>query len=56
MFIAKQEIYIMQGCLPMFVNGHANIPESMYNQLILATDAINIAFKVHYSKFYSWRL
>ena len=37
--------YIMQGCLPMFVNGHANIPESMYNQLILATDAINIALK-----------
>ena len=37
--------YIVQGCLPMFTSGHANIPEDMYEQLCHATKAINIALK-----------
>jgi hypothetical protein len=36
---------IMQGCLPMFMTGHADIDEDMYHQLCHATDAINIALK-----------
>lgn len=36
---------IMQGCLPMFMTGHADIDEDMYNQLCHATEAINIALK-----------
>ena len=37
--------YIMQGCLPMFLNGKANIDEYMYTELCNAIDVINIALK-----------
>lgn len=37
--------FIMQGCLPMFMSGHANIDEDMFQQLCHAIDAINIALK-----------
>ena len=36
---------IMQGCLPMFVNGHGEVPEDVYMQLKYAIDSINIALK-----------
>lgn len=34
---------ILQGCLPMFVNGHAQIPENTFNLLQHAIKAINTA-------------
>lgn len=36
---------IMQGCLPMFMNGHGEVHEDVYNQLKYAIDSINIALK-----------
>lgn len=36
---------VMQGCLPMFMNGHGEVPEEVYEQLKDATTAINIALK-----------
>lgn len=36
---------IIQGCLPMFMSGHADIDEEMFHQLCYAMDAINIALK-----------
>lgn len=42
---SETENVIMQGCLPMFMNGRADIDEGMYSQLCHATDAINIALK-----------
>lgn len=41
----ESENVIMQGCLPMFMNGHGEVPEEVYDQLKYATDAINIALK-----------
>lgn len=36
---------IMQGCLPMFMNGHGEVPEDVYAQLKYAINSINIALK-----------
>ncbi|WP_310602415.1 ATP-binding protein, partial [Anaerosporobacter sp.] len=36
---------IMQGCLPMFMNGHGEVSEKVYKQLKYAIDSINIALK-----------
>ncbi len=41
----ESENIIIQGCLPMFMNGHGEVPEDVYKQLKNATDAINIALK-----------
>ncbi len=37
--------FIIQGCLPMFMNGHVEVPEDVYKQLNYAIDSINIALK-----------
>ena len=36
---------IMQGCLPIFMNGHGEVPEDVYKHLKNAIDSINIALK-----------
>ena len=36
---------IIQGCLPMFMNGHGEVSEGIYKQLKYAIDSINIALK-----------
>lgn len=36
---------IMQGCLPMFMNGHGEVSEEVYHQLEHAVASINIALK-----------
>lgn len=36
---------IMQGCLPMFMNGHCEVSEAVYKQLNYAIASINIALK-----------
>lgn len=41
----ESENVIMQGCLPMFMNGHCEVPEDVYKQLKYATNAINIALR-----------
>jgi len=35
----------MQGCLPMFMNGHGEVPEDVFKQLKHAINSINIALK-----------
>lgn len=37
--------FIMQGCLPLVMNGHGKISENLYKQLKGAIGAINIALK-----------
>lgn len=42
---AENQNFIMQGCLPLVMNGQGRISESLYHQLKEAIDAINIALK-----------
>ena len=42
---SENENFVMQGCLPLVMNGRGKIPESLYVQLKAAIDAINIALK-----------
>lgn len=37
--------FIIQGCLPLVMNGYGKIPEELYKQLKKALEAINIALK-----------
>lgn len=41
----ESENVIMQGCLPMFMNGHGEVSENVYKQLVYAINSINIALK-----------
>lgn len=41
----ESENEIMQGCIPLFVNGRGEFPEIVYNKLEKIVDAINIALK-----------
>lgn len=42
---AQSNDSIMQGCLPLVMNGHGRIPEDLYCQLMGAIQAINIALE-----------
>ena len=42
---SENENFVMQGCLPLVMNGRGKIPESLFFQLKSAIDAINIALK-----------
>lgn len=42
---SENENFVMQGCLPLVMNGRGKIPESLYIQLKSAIEAINIALK-----------
>ena len=42
---SENENFVMQGCLPLVMNGKGKIPESLYVQLKAAIEAINIALK-----------
>ncbi len=42
---SETENVIRQGCLPLFMNGHDEVPEELFQQLQHATEAINIAIK-----------
>lgn len=44
-FHCESESRIMQGCLPLVMNGQGEIPEVIFHQLQSAIDAINIALK-----------
>ena len=42
---AENDYFVMQGCLPLVMNGKGKIPESLFIQLNSAIEAINIALK-----------
>lgn len=42
---SENENFVMQGCLPLVMNGRGKIPEGLYVQLKAAIEAINIALK-----------
>ncbi len=42
---SESDNVIMQGCLPMFLNGHGEVSVDVYNQLKYAIKSINIALK-----------
>lgn len=41
----ESENEIMQGCIPLFINGRGDFPEEIFNKLEKIVDAINIALK-----------
>lgn len=42
---SESDNMIVQGCLPMFMNGHGEVPEEVYKQLKYAINSINVALK-----------
>lgn len=42
---SESENAIMQGCLPLFMNGHGEVPEHVFAELKRAVSAINVALK-----------
>lgn len=42
---ANLENDVMQGCIPLVMKGEASVPETVYNYLLKAIQAINIALK-----------
>lgn len=41
----ESENEIMQGCIPLFINGHGDFPEELFNKLENIVAAINVALK-----------
>lgn len=41
----ESENEVMQGCIPLFINGRGDFPEEIFNKLEDIVDAINIALK-----------
>ena len=41
----ESENEVMQGCIPLFINGHGDFPEEIFNKLEKIVKAINIALK-----------
>ena len=42
---SESENEVMQGCIPLFIKGHGEFPEEIFNKLERIVDAINIALK-----------
>ena len=41
----ESENEVMQGCIPLFINGHGDFPEEIFNKLGDIVKAINVALK-----------
>ena len=41
----ESENEVMQGCIPLFINGYGDFPEEIFNKLEKIVEAINIALK-----------